>query len=102
MPYLKGVFNAIEAFRWYWDLDGWWLCQAMESAMQLGTDDSSRVVAELGYPCETQLLSEMMLHIEALRALFAAEVPHSVSIWPTDKGRLGMLLVMLQPKDLDL
>ena len=54
--------------------------------MQLETDDSSRVVAELGYPREVQLSSDMMLHVEALRTLFAAEVPHYVSIQPTDKG----------------
>ena len=82
----------IGAFCWDRGLDGWWIRQAMESVVQLETDDSSRVVAKLGYPRETQLLSEMMLHVEALRALFAAEVPHSVSIRPTDKGEIRSII----------
>ena len=64
----------------------------MESASQLETDDALRLFPELGCPCETQLSSEMMLHVEALRALFAAEVPHSVSIRPTDKGKIRYVI----------
>ena len=33
-----------------------------------------------------------MLHVEALRALFAAEVPHSVSIRPIDKGKIRYVI----------
>ena len=56
-PYLKRVFNAIEAFHWDRDLNSWQLRQTMESAMELETDNSSQVVAGLGYPRETQLSS---------------------------------------------
>ena len=60
--------------------------------MQLETNDASRVVAELGYPRETQLLSEMMLHVEDLWGLFTAEFPRSVSIWPTDNGKIRYVI----------
>ena len=102
-PYLKGVFNAIEPFCWDQDLDGWRLHQAMVSAMQLETDDASRVVTELGYPRETQLSSEMLLHVEAFLGLcFLLKFPTLYLFGPLIRRRLGMLLVMLQPKDLDL
>ena len=44
------------------------------------------------YPVETRITTEMLMHVEALRSLFASEGPHSVRIRPTDKGKIRYYL----------
>ena len=51
--YLKGVFNALESFCWNRDLDGWRLCQAMEEAAMLETQEDSQALDQADYPLET-------------------------------------------------
>ena len=64
--YLKGIFNALEAWRWDRDLDGWRLQEAMEDTLALEVNDASRATAEAGYPLETKITNEMLMHVEAL------------------------------------
>ena len=85
--YLKGIFNAIESFRWNRDLYGWRLRTAMEAAAMLELDDADIASSAVDYPVETRITSELLMHVEALRSLFAAETPHSVPIRPTDKWK---------------
>jgi len=96
--YLKGIFNAIEAFRWGRDIDGWRLQAVMDQAeleAMLVEDDEdslrSSPPAE-GYPLETRITAEMICHIEALRTLFASDKPHSIPIRPTDADKIRFVI----------
>ena len=63
----------------------------MESAAALETRNGNHdvsVIAAEGYPEETRITQAMLMHTRALRVLFSNEVPHTVSIRPTDKGKL--------------
>jgi hypothetical protein len=73
--FLKGFFNALEAFREGRDLDGWKLEQAMDAARDLETNDASRAEAGNGYPALTKVTYQLVLHTHALRRLFAEEEP---------------------------
>lgn len=86
--YLRGFFNAIEAFRWNRDCDGWRLQDAMESAAQLEDEDASRAAAGQDYPATTKITSELLMHASALLEVFKSEEPLCLPIRPSHKGKL--------------
>jgi len=47
-----------------------------------------QAMAAAGYPLDTQITKEMLMHTEAMCALFTTEAPPTVSIQPTDKEKL--------------
>jgi hypothetical protein len=105
-PYLKGFFNAIEAFRIDRDRNGWRIrakaeldltqsgiqydCgltpiqeeAAMNSAEALEINDSSTAAAMVGYPLLTAITPELIDHCEALIQLFEGDTPREVFIRP--------------------
>ena len=75
--YLKGIFNAIEAFRWNRDLEGWRLQSSMEAAARLELEEDldygDHSASNPDYPVETRITTEMLImHVEALCSLFAS------------------------------
>ena len=90
--YLKGMFNALESWRWDRDLDGWRLQQLMEDAADLEVNHAARARAGAGYPLETKITGEMLMHVEALRVLFEGPVPLAVPIRPTDINKLRYVI----------
>ena len=90
--YLKGIFNALESWRWDRDLDGWRLQQVMEEAAELESNDASRAVAGSDYPLETKVTGEMLMHVEALRVLFSEAVPVAIPIRPTDVEKVRYVI----------
>lgn len=91
--YLKGIFNALEAFRTDRDSEGWRLQQnAADSAELLefgvSTGQDSPLDAQGDYPLATAVTSELLAHTEALQVLFQGEHPIMVPIRPTDKYKL--------------
>jgi hypothetical protein len=86
--FLKGFFNALEAFRCDRDLDGWKLQEAMDSARELEENDASRETAGNGYPLVTRVTYQLVLHTHALRRLFNTEEPRVSSIRPTEKSKI--------------
>ena len=86
--FIKGFFNAMEAFRSNRDLDGWRLAAVMDEALQLELTDASRAQAAGDYPVLTRVTYQMVLHTQALRKLFAGEEPRVVLIRPMEKHHL--------------
>ena len=107
--YLKGFFNAIEAFRINWDVNGWrlrdgvdgplspeltddsgltplLLDQAEHSALHLEDTDASTAMATAGYPLETRVTPELVAHCEALLELFDSDEPVAVYIRPASSS----------------
>ena len=90
---MKGIFNALEAFRTDRDSEGWRLQQnAADSAELLefgvSTGQDSPLDAQGDYPLATAVTSELLAHTEALQVLFQGEHPIMVPIRPTDKYKL--------------
>lgn len=109
--YLKGFFNAVEAFRPDRDLNGWRMREGfegpslppgfedplslpalqmdiyMEQAELLEIEDASTAKAASGYPILTQITPELIAHCEALSDLFNAEEPHAVYIRPSSASK---------------
>ena len=85
-PYLKGFFNAIEAFRFGRDMDGWRLDDAMLAAQDLEFNDEGRAQALEGYPSETRITDELKLHTQALLDIFCEEDPIPEAIRPKEKN----------------
>lgn len=107
--YLKGFFNAIEAFRADRDVNGWrvvsgaelppemldeslkdvsgltpdQLASSMDAAESLEMRDEGTSVAASGYPTYTVVTSELIDHCEALLDLFDAELPLTDYIRPS-------------------
>jgi hypothetical protein len=86
--FLKGFFNALEAFRSDRDLDGWKLLEAMDSARELEENDASRETAGNGYPLFTKVTYQLVLHTHTLRRLFNTVEPRVSSIRPTEKSKI--------------
>ena len=86
--FLKGYFNAMEAFRSDRDLDGWRLEDSMESARALESDDASREVAAAEYPLLTRVTYQLVLHTHALRRLFHTPEPRVAPIRPDEKHQV--------------
>lgn len=91
-PFLKGMYNALEAFREGRDVDGWRLQDSMEQAEQLEQQDSSRSEAAAGYPQFTRITDELKLHVDGLLKLFHEEEPPAVPIRPTEAGKIRYLV----------
>jgi hypothetical protein len=108
--YLKGFFNAIEAFRLDRDSNGWrlqkeslgpladledpdgisplQLDEAMRSAERLEIEDApTSRTAEEGYPPFTRVTKELVMHCEALAELFASDTPRTVYIRPSSANK---------------
>jgi len=85
---LKGFFNAIEAWRFGRDLDGWRLSEAMMEAYLLEATDAPRVVAQQNYPAHMRITTELIDHIGALQQLFESKTPLMIPVRPTDKHKL--------------
>jgi hypothetical protein len=107
--YLKGFFNAIEAFRAGRDRNGWrlkkemqqeWgaevqdqsglstfqLDASMESAERLEAEDASTATAAADYPLLTPITPELITHCEALLSLFEHDVPTAIFIRPASSS----------------
>jgi hypothetical protein len=82
--YLKGVFNAIEAFRSERDPEGWRVESLIDSAAFLEYSHENGLESPLDvqgdYPLQTKVTSELLLHAEALHVLFKGEQPLTVPI----------------------
>ncbi len=90
--YLKGCFNAIEAFQSDHNPEGWHIHNSVDAAafLEFGHDsgEGSPLDAQGDYPLLTPVTSELLLHVEALQILFAGEQPLMIPIRPTDKAKL--------------
>ena len=91
--YLKGIFNAIEAFRSDRDPDGWRIDASVDSAELLEYSrevglESPVELLQGDYPLLTKVTPELLLHAEAFQVLFEGEMPRMVPLRPTDKGKL--------------
>ena len=53
--FLKGFFNAVEAFRHNRDLDGWKLGEAMDHALRLELSDATRREVQADYSAATRI-----------------------------------------------
>ena len=109
--YLKGFFNAIEAFRANRDLNGWRLKAEVEEALAndagivdesglttlqiedsmtsaewLETEDLSTASAQAGYPTLTNITPELVDHCKALLELFDSDRPREVFIRPASSS----------------
>ena len=89
-PYLKGFFNAVEAFRNNRDIDGWRLQEVMYQVATLAgddalaEDDAPDVVTLVDYPAETRITDELKAHVGALTLLFKGDSARAIPIRPTD------------------
>ena len=90
--YLKGFFNALEAFRADRDLDGWALSDAMAAAARLELEDLGTVDALADYPRHTTITPELRRHVSALLGMFPTDVPAVLPIQPTDKGKVRYVI----------
>jgi hypothetical protein len=73
--YLKGIFNALEAFRVDRDSLGWQINTFEDSAelleFSIETGQDSPLDAWVDYPVLTPVNPELLLHTEALQILIA-------------------------------
>ncbi len=91
--YLKGIFNALEAFGGDRDSEGWRINLSQDSVKLLeysleNKQESSPLEAQGDYPLLTAVNPELMLHTKALQILFSGDQPLMVPIRPTDKHKL--------------
>eukprot|EP00986_Skeletonema_menzelii_P016382 scaffold14397_cov80-Skeletonema_menzelii.AAC.1 len=86
--YLKGFFNALEAFRSDRDVDGWRLQTVMDQAAELEDNDASTVEAVADYPVLTKITPELLTHAQALLTLFHAEEPLTLPIRPSHRKKI--------------
>lgn len=91
-PSLKGMYNALEAFREGRDVDGWRLQESMDKAEQLEQGDASRAEAAAGYPQYTRVTEELKWHVDGLLQLFSEEEPKASPIRPTDARKIRYLV----------
>ena len=87
-PYLKGIYNAMEAFRDDRDIDGWRLQTAMDTAFELEHSDATRAQAIGDYPPFTPITVEMGLHVKGLLKLFNTEQPLVTPLRPSDAKKV--------------
>jgi hypothetical protein len=90
--YLKGIFNALEAFRSNQDSQGWHVENLVDSAelleFSVETGQDVLIKAQGDYPLTTAITSELLLRTEALKILFEGEQPLMLPICPTDIRKL--------------
>ena len=85
--YLKGFFNALEAFRSDRDVDGWRLQMTMDLAADLEDKDASTAQAMVDYPLLTKVTPELLIHAHALLKLFCSEEPLTLPIRPSHRDK---------------
>jgi hypothetical protein len=108
--YLKGFFNAVEAFRADRDINGWRIKEGIDGpllpelgidsgltevefedaaakARELEDEDAPTAVAQAGYPPLTKITPELLAHAEALLELFDTEEPRAVFIRPSSASK---------------
>ena len=61
--FLKGLYNAMEAFRGNRDIEGWRLDAAMDATQFLEESDASRATALADYPIFTRATFELVSHV---------------------------------------
>lgn len=86
--FMKGFYNAMEAFRVDRDSDGWRVLDWEEDVAALELTDATREMAAGGYPLLTRVTYQLVLHVLALRRLFTGPTPRVVQIRPTDIHKL--------------
>jgi len=86
--YLKGFFNAIEAWREGRDLDGWKLSELMDESAGMDARDASLVEFSKGYPVSTHVTNELIDHCRALTELFKNPSPLLVPLRPTEAHKI--------------
>ena len=86
--FLKGFFNALEAFRGDRDPDGWRLQGLMDAARIVELTDAPPAQAREGYPYTTRITDQLKMHVDALLELFPTDVPLALPVRPTDKHKL--------------
>ena len=84
--FLKGFFNAIEAFRPDRDADGWRMEISQDEAYELELFDGTRAEAGGEYPALTRVTYQLVLHVHALRRLFDTDEPRVSPIRPQEKN----------------
>ena len=86
--FLKGLFNAMEAFRGGRDPDGWRLAEIEDDVALLEQMEATKELAGTGYPAMTRVTHELVMHIHALRQLFNGLTPRVVELRPREKHQL--------------
>jgi hypothetical protein len=86
--FLKGFFNAVEAWWLGRDIDGWKLDDFMIELSQLEATDADDIEYQKGYPVATRITSELLDHSKALLELFASDIPLMVPLRPTDSHKI--------------
>lgn len=86
--YLKGFFNAVEAWRFGRDIDGWRLSEAMLEAALMDGKELPPTDFKKGYPARTRITTELLDHVDALLYLFASESPLMVPLRPSEAHKL--------------
>jgi len=72
--FLKGFFNAVEAWRGDRDMDGWRLTDLMSEVSHLESNDAGDIEFSAGYPISTHLTDELISHARALLELFVSDL----------------------------
>jgi hypothetical protein len=62
-PYLKGFFNALEAWRGWRDVDGWRMQRSADSLQELGMRGASNEEYQESYPEHVRITDELGLHM---------------------------------------
>ena len=86
--FLKGFFNAVEAWRGDRDIDGWRLSDAMTDVGALEWNEAGEIEYSSGYPVSTQITDELIAHANALLELFSSDLPLMVPLRPTDSHKI--------------
>ena len=86
--YLKGFFNALEAFRSDRDVDRWRLQDAIDLAAKLEDDDAGTIEALADYPVLTKITPELLDHARALQRMFSSEEPLTLPIRPSHRNKI--------------
>ena len=87
-PYLRGFFNALEAWRGWRDVDGWRLQKAEDELALLSAEEASDEGYQADYPDKIRITDELKLHVRGLLELFDSEEPLLVAVRPTDAGKI--------------
>lgn len=90
--YLKGFFNAVEAWRYGRDVDGWRLSELMADAATMDRKELPPVEFKKGYPSVTSITSELIDHVEALLCLFSSDTPLMVPLRPSEAHKLRYIV----------
>jgi len=86
--YLKGFFNATEAWRGARDLNGWCISDAVTAVTNLEHEGAPKDDYARGYPISTHITEELVNHATALLKIFASDVPLMIPLRPTDSHKI--------------